>query len=161
MHHDHLAPTTPGTFRSEGGEAQSNPTVSNATSITEHDFRFPRRPLDRPLHQQEPSFSIESPKNFNRAAFNTDDKLDFSAVESVARKELLRGFPVWKEDVAELELESLDEMQKKDPLATRVWRLYTKAKKQLPNQERLENLTWRMMAMNLRKRMREDTSRYV
>jgi hypothetical protein len=41
---------------------------------------------------------------------------------------------------------------KKDPLATSVWRLYTKAKDTLPNGSRLENLTWRMMAMTLKKK---------
>ncbi|KAL0088699.1 hypothetical protein J3Q64DRAFT_1730857 [Phycomyces blakesleeanus] len=41
---------------------------------------------------------------------------------------------------------------KKDPLAAQVWRLYTKAKDTLPNGSRLENLTWRMMAMTLKKK---------
>ncbi|KAI7859113.1 hypothetical protein BDC45DRAFT_255927 [Circinella umbellata] len=40
---------------------------------------------------------------------------------------------------------------KQDPLATQVWRLYTKAKDTLPNASRMENLTWRMMAMTLHK----------
>ncbi|OZJ04667.1 hypothetical protein BZG36_02887 [Bifiguratus adelaidae] len=40
--------------------------------------------------------------------------------------------------------------QSKDPLAAQVWRLYTKAKDTLPNGARLENLTWRMMAMTLK-----------
>lgn len=44
-----------------------------------------------------------------------------------------------------------DEKSKKDPLATQVWRLYTKAKDTLPNASRMENLTWRMMAMTLNK----------
>ncbi|ORZ02661.1 hypothetical protein BCR43DRAFT_481936 [Syncephalastrum racemosum] len=39
---------------------------------------------------------------------------------------------------------------KKDPLASQVWRMYTKAKDNLPNGSRLENLTWRMMAMTLK-----------
>ncbi|KAI8884403.1 hypothetical protein K501DRAFT_332712 [Backusella circina FSU 941] len=45
---------------------------------------------------------------------------------------------------------------KEDPLATQVWRLYTKAKDTLPNGSRLENLTWRMMAMTLKKRQEEQ-----
>ncbi|ORX88478.1 hypothetical protein K493DRAFT_319433 [Basidiobolus meristosporus CBS 931.73] len=48
--------------------------------------------------------------------------------------------------------------QEKDPLATEVWRLYTRAKDNLPNGQRLENLTWRMMAMTL-KSGKEETSR--
>lgn len=44
-----------------------------------------------------------------------------------------------------------DAERKKDPLSTQVWRMYTKAKDNLPNGSRLENLTWRMMAMTLKK----------
>ena len=93
---------------------------------------------------------------------SAQDKLDLSAANS-ARKELLREsfFPTWKDDVAGEELDSPDEMQRKDPLATQIWRLYSKTKKQLPNQERMENLTWRMMAMSLRKRKQEEAARYV
>lgn len=94
---------------------------------------------------------------------SSTDKLDFKGVESAMRKDLLRDsiFPSWRDDTADPELESPEEMQKKDPLATQIWRLYSKTKKQLPNQERMENLTWRMMAMNLRKRRQEDAARYV
>ncbi|KAK9373035.1 uncharacterized protein V1513DRAFT_433210 [Lipomyces chichibuensis] len=49
-----------------------------------------------------------------------------------------------------------EELCKDDPLATKIWRLYSKAKSSLPNQERMENLTWRMMAMSLRKRERQQ-----
>jgi hypothetical protein len=42
--------------------------------------------------------------------------------------------------------------KKKDPLASKVWRMYTKAKDTLPNGSRMENLTWRMMAMTLTKK---------
>lgn len=47
-------------------------------------------------------------------------------------------------------------MQKKDPLGTLVWKLYKKTKAELPNQERMENLTWRMMAMNLKRKEQEQ-----
>lgn len=149
-----------------GGEAQSNPTISSRTSITEHDYRFPRRPAD----QQPTDVSTKdttpqsSSTNTNSSSPGNDlDKLDFSTVNS-ARKELLREsfFSTWKDDTAGEELDSPDEMQRKDPLATQIWRLYSKTKKQLPNQERMENLTWRMMAMSLRKRkQQEDAARYV
>jgi hypothetical protein len=81
-----------------------------------------------------------------------------------AKQFLLESFFLaWKDDAAGEELDSPDEMQKKDPLATQIWRLYSKTKKQLPNQERMENLTWRMMAMSLRKRKQEEeeAARYV
>ena len=42
-------------------------------------------------------------------------------------------------------------MQKRDPLGIQIWRLYSRTKNQLPNQERRDNLSWRMMSMNLKK----------
>lgn len=38
-----------------------------------------------------------------------------------------------------------------DPIAAQVWRMYAKQKSELPNAARMENLTWRMMAMTMRK----------
>ena len=80
-------------------------------------------------------------------------KLDLLPRDGVIRSGVLRDavFPTWQDDAAGRDLSSPEEMQRNDPLATQVWRLYSKAKSQLPNAERLENLTWRMMAMNLRK----------
>ncbi|KAK9319660.1 hypothetical protein V1517DRAFT_355011 [Lipomyces orientalis] len=49
-----------------------------------------------------------------------------------------------------------EEFCKDGPLETKIWRLYSKAKSTLPNQERMENLTWRMMAMSLRKKERQQ-----
>ncbi|OBT68458.1 hypothetical protein VE03_02941 [Pseudogymnoascus sp. 23342-1-I1] len=89
-------------------------------------------------------------------------RADFGAATppaGTARKEMLREtiFPTWKDGASgAAELDSPDEMQRRDPLATQIWRLYSKTKKQLPNQERMENLTWRMMAMSLRKRRQEE-----
>jgi len=85
-------------------------------------------------------------------------KLDFSPSDNVARSELLREsvFPDWKDDASGGDIGSPDEMQKKDPLATQIWKLYSKTKTQLPNQERMENLTWRMMAVSLKRREREQ-----
>jgi GATA-binding protein len=161
-----------------GGEAQSNPTSSTSTTTTQHDFRFPRRPVEQKPVEASTSSSDTVPPHIGAtanaktststitlglgASFGAQNKLDL-LVESNARKELLREsfFPTWKDDAAGEELDSPDEMQKKDPLATQIWRLYSKTKKQLPNQERMENLTWRMMAMSLRKRRQEEAARYV
>jgi GATA-binding protein len=163
---------------SSSGEAQSNSTSSNSTSTTQHDFRFPRRPVEQKPGEVSTSPSDNVPPCIGATAnaktktstniqgsgagSSAQDKLDL-LVASNARKELLREsfFPAWKDDAAGEELDSPDEMQKKDPLATQIWRLYSKTKKQLPNQERMENLTWRMMAMSLRKRRQEEAARYV
>ncbi|KAH8689568.1 hypothetical protein BGW36DRAFT_72859 [Talaromyces proteolyticus] len=64
-------------------------------------------------------------------------------------------FPDWGDGTPQDSVESPDEMQRKDPLATQIWKLYSRTKSQLPNQERMENLTWRMMAMSLRRQERE------
>lgn len=60
------------------------------------------------------------------------------------------------EDESESEEDEDKKGKKEDPLATQVWRLYTKAKDTLPNGSRLENLTWRMMAMTLNKKKKEE-----
>ena len=90
-------------------------------------------------------------------------KLDSPAKSSDARPELLREpfFPNLKDDATATDLENPNEMQKKDPLQMQIWRLYSRTKSQLPNQERMENLTWRMMAMNLKRKEREAAALYV
>ncbi|CAK7272620.1 Sodium- and chloride-dependent GABA transporter 1 [Sporothrix epigloea] len=45
---------------------------------------------------------------------------------------------------------SPEEKQKQDPLATEIWRFFSRTKQLLPNQERMENLTWRMMHVKLK-----------
>lgn len=42
-------------------------------------------------------------------------------------------------------------LAKEDPLATQIWRMYAKQRDQLPNAARMENLTWRLMSLTLRK----------
>ena len=146
-------------------DAQSKPAASTTSTITEHDYRFPRRPANAEgsatrFVAPQSSASKNNPQGSGGSRL---DNLDSSGAANNARKELLREsfFPTWKDDAAGEELDSPDEMQKKDPLATQIWRLYSKTKKQLPNQERMENLTWRMMAMSLRKRRQEEAARYV
>jgi len=90
------------------------------------------------------------------------DKLDISSENKQNRQHLLREafFADWNDDASSADLGNPDDMQKKDPLGTQIWKLYSKTKTQLPNQERMENLTWRMMAMNLKRKEREQ-ARYV
>ena len=94
-------------------------------------------------------------------SIRSSTNLDLSKESPNAPKDLLREsfFPDWKNDAASKSLANPDEMQKQDPLATQIWKLYSKTKTQLPNQERMENLTWRMMAMNL-KRFEREQARY-
>jgi len=46
------------------------------------------------------------------------------------------------------ELGDLDVMQRRDSLQVHIWKHYSNTNEQLPNQDRIENLTWRMMAKN-------------
>ena len=89
----------------------------------------------------------------NSASTNIDN-LEFPDPNDLAQNELLHDsvFPTWKDDTGDDKMETPEEMQKKDPLGTQIWKLYSRTKTRLPNQERMENLTWRMMAMNLRRR---------
>jgi hypothetical protein len=86
-----------------------------------------------------------------------EGKLEGSPSEATARQGLLRDsfLDQWKDDTASAEHETPEDMQKNDPLGTQIWKLYHRTKGQLPNGERLENLTWRMMSMNLRRKERE------
>jgi GATA-binding protein len=85
-------------------------------------------------------------------ATSIDGILDLSPSDEAVRKGVLRQtyFPAWRNDTGGLE-ETPEEMQLRDPLQLEVWKLYSKAKTQLPNADRMQNLTWRMMSMNLRR----------
>ena len=52
-----------------------------------------------------------------------------------------------------------EEMQRQDPIAMQVWRYFADTKRRLPNQDRMENLTWRMMHLTLRKRRQAEEAR--
>lgn len=49
-----------------------------------------------------------------------------------------------------------EELARQDPLATQVWKMYTRTKAHLPHAQRMENITWRMMALELRKKKDEE-----
>lgn len=53
-------------------------------------------------------------------------------------------------------LTSPEEMAKRDPLALHVWKAYANAKEGMPNGQRMENLTWRMMHLTLKKKQEEE-----
>jgi hypothetical protein len=80
--------------------------------------------------------------------------MEVSTAEESARRGMLQDaiFPAFGNDAGNTpSAESPEEMQKNDPLGTQIWKLYSRAKTQLPNAERMENLTWRLMAMNMRR----------
>ncbi|KAH7176475.1 hypothetical protein EDB81DRAFT_632285 [Dactylonectria macrodidyma] len=138
-------------------------------TITEHDFRFPRRPDAwfssnangnghmHSAHQQQRSqahANVGAPAT-TRDIFN-DLNADTSKRYEVANSALL-GPPLFStlQDDAAFANQSIDKMQQDDPLAAQVWKFFTKTKLQLPNQHRMENLTWRMMALSMRKQKQQ------
>ena len=54
--------------------------------------------------------------------------------------------------------EAAEALSRKDPIAAQVWRMFNKAKNTLPNGARMENLTWRLMSMTLKKRKEETAA---
>lgn len=101
--------------------------------------------FDADSHMMSDDFSFDSPFSPSGSSNANDGVLGNSI------------FPEWTSGASRGD--SPDEMQRKDPLAAQIWKLYTRTKSQLPNQERMENLTWRMMAMNLRRKEREQQAR--
>jgi len=53
---------------------------------------------------------------------------------------------------------SPEEMREKDPLAADFWRLWRSSVNFLPESVRMENMTWRMMSMTLK---RKELQRYL
>jgi GATA-binding protein len=129
------------------------------------DFDFADRPSptssSSPRHARLPpaaaqfDYSSGSNSAVQSIASNStlDSKLELSPEDVAARKGMLEHsiFPSFQNDADAPCMKSPEEMQQDDPLATQIWRLYSKARAQLPNAERMENLTWRMMAMSMRR----------
>ena len=142
-----------------GNLSSSTPNSNTIALDTSTDSNSLSSQTPRPLHTSLPqrqTTTVAPPYAQIR------DKLDISPENKQTRKDFLREplFPDWKDDAASADLGNPDEMQKKDPLVSEVWKFYSKTKTQLPNQERMENLTWRMMTINLKRKEREQ-ARYV
>jgi len=54
-----------------------------------------------------------------------------------------------------------EQLAREDPLATQVWKMYARTKATLPHAQRMENLTWRMMALALKKRKEDEEARLI
>jgi GATA-binding protein len=124
------------------GQHSASSTANHPSNFSSHHFAEPAQFSD--------DFSLGSPLSPSDSA--QDNLLHDSLFPELKTGDAARGF------------DSPDEMQRRDPLATQIWKLYSRTKAQLPNQERLENLTWRMMAMSLKRKERErleQQARYV
>jgi GATA-binding protein len=128
----------------------------NPTS-TEHDYRFPRRPD----HHQRNGVVRKGPETI-RATLR-EIRADVDKTYAVANSSLLGDalFPDLRNAGAASSKQSLDQAQRDDPIAMQIWKLFSQTKQQLPNQQRMENMTWRMMTLSMRKQKREMQNRYV
>lgn len=151
--------------------AAPSPLAPMHPTMTEHDFRFPRRPADAATGARRPdrfdygrtpgagARAVPMPMSATPAA-TTATATAPNGVRLGPRQPMTHGggaqhdllraaaFPPFQQSAAR-EAQSLEEMQRHDPLATQVWRFYARTKMLLPAQERMENLTWRMMHLKL------------
>lgn len=111
--------------------------------ISEHDFRFPRRPFESTAGPEAIKHE-RSPEDLRMRELN----LEMAATDHAARYGLLQAslFPHLEDSD-----ETMEELQEEDPLAIQIWKFFSKTKQSLPRQERMENFTWRMMHVKLRK----------
>ena len=131
-----VRPTQPAAFTSLQDSADADRRSSTTTS-------------HNPLHFPPTSSQLSDDFSFGSPISPADSS---NAPDSLLNDSL---FPEWKVGTPRPGFDGPDEMQRKDPLATQIWKLYSRTKAQLPNQERMENLTWRMMAMSLKRKERE------
>ncbi|KHN98758.1 nitrogen response regulator [Metarhizium album ARSEF 1941] len=125
-------------------------------TMTEHDFRFPRRP-----HHPGRGGDADEHGGPGRQPLGLDAaNSELIQAVAIANDKLLGSalFPSLDNAAAE-DSPSIDQLRRDDPLAAQVWKFFTKTKQHLPNQQRLENLTWRMMALSMRKQKQEDEAR--
>ncbi|KAJ5484726.1 Nitrogen regulatory protein nrfA [Penicillium diatomitis] len=123
----------------------SRPSHSSALALPSVDFDD--------SHMMSDDLSFGSPFSPTDSSSNTNTNNNTTRAQDGMLSDAI--FPEWKTG-APRGHDNPDELQKNDPLAAQIWKLYTRTKSQLPNQERMENLTWRMMAMSLRRKEREQ-----
>lgn len=136
--------------------ATASPAFTMDPTSTEHDWRFPRRPAG-----SENPHMMRADDDIRASLRELNGDLD-GAYDDAASSKLLGPalFPLLQDANADSN-ESLDQMQQDDPLATQVWKFFARTKQQLPNQHRMENLTWRMMALGMRRHKQQMQKKYV
>ena len=137
---------------SSGRSSASNPPPTNAASSLS--IQISSSPTFKVVQGLSPS----QLHNSTPQADLSEAKLDPSLVPQSARQQILREavFPKWKNDASSGDFDNPDEMQKRDPLGVEMWKLFSRTKSQLPAQERVENLTWRMMGITLKKQQEQQ-----
>ncbi|EMD37831.1 hypothetical protein CERSUDRAFT_114478 [Gelatoporia subvermispora B] len=138
--------------------------ISHSTSLTETLVGSSSSPTSYSLYDSGRSTaptSASSPKArtfsdlFNDDPFLRDSPLDTRGPNGYPSP-VISGSP----DLKSMDLASADadpeKLAKEDPLATQVWKMYARTKATLPHAQRMENLTWRMMALALKKKKEDE-----
>ncbi|KAI0010451.1 hypothetical protein F4779DRAFT_577585 [Xylariaceae sp. FL0662B] len=137
--------------------ATSSPSMSMNPTTTEHDFRFPRRPFESMGQSAEPATSSMNHDDGSPGDLRMQDlNLDLTKSDNASQFDILKTalFPSVENAMSGTN-DSLEQMQHNDPLAIQIWRFFRNTKQSLPCQERMENLTWRLMHVGLRRRRQE------
>ncbi|KAG5652351.1 hypothetical protein H0H81_005328 [Sphagnurus paluster] len=115
-----------------------------------------RSPYERsPVSSKSPSLDSKTtlfPDIFSEELFGTRSSLSPQATSPFTSPRI-SGSPVLQSGQIPPDP---GQLAKEDPLATQVWKMYARTKATLPNAQRMENLTWRMMALALKKKKEED-----
>ncbi|KAL7787964.1 hypothetical protein V8C37DRAFT_253933 [Trichoderma ceciliae] len=125
-------------------------------TVTEHDYRFPRRPDPHPSTDR--IFARMDTREDHVALTNGNATAALRSSQPISpSKDNVLGSALFPslETAAAGSSGNLEQMQSEDPLAAQIWKFFSKTKQQLPNQQRMENLTWRMMALNMRKQQQQ------
>jgi GATA-binding protein, other eukaryote len=157
VRHCDMAASTATPMVTAGHSIAMNPTS------TEHDYRFPRRPVKGAVatgkHARGDAAVPRSAAGFGTTGMRASLP-PLNLEHDLAKLSRIQVFDNLRSGAAS-STQSVDEMQRQDPLAAQVWRFFSKTKQALPNQQRMENLTWRMMHSSLRSRQTGPSSRCV
>lgn len=133
--------------------AMSQVSKMNPTS-TEHDFRFPRRPTGRDNLQ-----TMRAPDNGEHGARLSLLELTtgLNGAYASAGNALLgpAQFPVYSHGDDGSDGPSSRSQQQDESIATQLFKILAQYKQQTPNQRRMENMTWRLMSLQMRQQSLE------
>ena len=136
-------------------------------TTTQHDFRFPRRPDHLAADRYGSDLNNAASPAHSKASSDLRSslqelRLDISSTYDSVQDRLnqFEAFPSGKHGRGS-HFNDIQEMQREDPLAIQVWKFYARTKLLLPDQQRMENLSWRMMHGTLIRRRHEQLSKYV
>ncbi|KII92376.1 hypothetical protein PLICRDRAFT_172475 [Plicaturopsis crispa FD-325 SS-3] len=150
-------PTNPmpnGTYRPTHQLSLSRPPPSEAgpSSVSSHS----RSPSSPNLPESSDSKSAMFSDIFTDELFGQTEQSSSAYTSSNFTSPKISGSPDLT--AAQLALDDVDpeQLAKDDPLATQVWKMYARTKATLPHAQRMENLTWRMMALALKKKKEDE-----